>query len=134
MPAVRQIPSLQPAGTVVFQSLGSGAEVEAGLPITIRVSNGVIPAGAMPSVVGLPLAEAYRVINNFIFTTGVWLDVYPQGVPVTDPAQDQVVLGQTPAAGTAMNYKDAVYINVGQLPAAPTPLLPLRSRNKILST
>ncbi len=120
-PAVRQIPSLQPAGTVVFQSIGAGAEVEVGLPITIRVSNGQIPAGGMPSVVGLPLSEAYRAINNFIYTTGVWLDVYPQPVPVTDPAQVNVVLGQNPAPGTAMSYKDAVYINVGQLPAEPPP-------------
>jgi beta-lactam-binding protein with PASTA domain len=106
---------------VVFQSLGAGAEVEVGLPITIRVSNGQVPAGGMPSVVGLPLSEAYRTINNFIYTTGVWLDVYPQPVPVSDPAQANVVLGQNPAPGTAMSYKDAVYINVGQLPGAPPP-------------
>lgn len=123
VPSVRAIPSLQPAGVVVFQSLGSGNEVEAGLPITIRVSNGEIPAGGMPNVVGLPLFEAYRVINNFIYTTGVWLDVYPQSVAVSDPAQGDMVLGQTPAPGTAMAYKDAVYINVGQGPAplAPPP-------------
>jgi penicillin-binding protein 1A len=118
-PAVRALPSLQPAGTVVFQSLGAGAEVEVGLPITIRVSNGQIPAGGMPSVVGLPLAEAYRVINNFIYSTGVWLDVYPQSVPVADPAQADVVLGQNPAPGAAMSYKDPVYLNVGQGPASP---------------
>ena len=120
-PAVRQIPSLQPAGTVVFQSLGAGAEVEVGLPITIRVSNGQIPAGGMPTVVGLPLSEAYRVINSFIYSTGVWVDVYPQPVPVSDPAQANVVLGQNPAPGTPMSYKDAVYINVGQAPAPPPP-------------
>ena len=119
--SVSVIPSLQPAGSVVFQSLGSGAEVEAGLPIRIYVSNGQTPGGALPSVVGLPLSEAYRTINRFIYSTGSWVDVYVTRITVTDPAQVDVVLGQSPAPGTAMTYKSPVYLNVGQAPVAPPP-------------
>ncbi len=121
IPSVNPIPSLQAAGTVVFQSLGSGAEVEAGLPIRIYVSNGQVPGGALPSVIGLPISEAYRTINRFIYSTGTWVDVYATYVPVTDPAQVDVVLDQTPGPGTAMTYKSPVYITVGQAAAAPPP-------------
>lgn len=120
-PNVSPIPSLQAAGTVVFQSIGSGAEVEAGIPIRLHVSNGQVPGGALPSVIGLPVSEAYRTINRFIYSTGTWVDVYATYVPVTDPAQVDVVLGQTPGAGTAMTYKSPVYITVGQAAAAPPP-------------
>jgi penicillin-binding protein 1A len=120
VPSVVPIPSLVAAGTVVFQSLGSGAQVEAGLPIRIYVSNGQVPGGALPSVVGLPISEAYRTINRFIYSTGTWVDVYVTYVPVTDPAQVDVVLTQNPAAGTAMTYKSPVYLTVGQ-GAAPPP-------------
>lgn len=119
-PVVRPLPSLQPAGTVVFQSLGGGATVEVGLPISLYVSTGQQPSGAMPSVVGLPLREAYRAINRFIYTTGVWLDVYVTYVPVSDESQRELVFTQTPPAGTPMNYKDAVYLTVGE----PAPVVP----------
>jgi membrane peptidoglycan carboxypeptidase len=119
-PAVSPIPSLIPAGTVVFQSLGAGATVEAGLPIRIYVSNGQVPGGALPSVVGLPISEAYRTINRFIYSTGAWVDVYVTYVPVSDPAQVDVVLTQSPPAGSAMTYKSPVYLTVGQ-GAAPPP-------------
>ncbi|HSL26019.1 MAG TPA: penicillin-binding transpeptidase domain-containing protein, partial [Acidimicrobiia bacterium] len=120
-PRVRPIPSLQPAGTVVFQSLTGGATVEAGLPISIYISNGQVPAGAMPAVVGLPLREAYNTINRFIYSTGVWLDVYVTYVPVSDPSQHEIVFSQTPAAGAPMNYKDPVYLTVGEPAPAPPP-------------
>ncbi|MGQ0848922.1 MAG: transglycosylase domain-containing protein [Actinomycetota bacterium] len=119
-PAIRPIPSLQPTGTIVFQSLSAGAEVEAGLPITIYVSNGQVPVGALPSVVGLSLREAYNTINRFIYSTGVWVDVYVSYVPVTDPAHHELVFNQSPAAGQAMNYKDSVYLTVGE----PAPVAP----------
>ena len=55
---VRPIPSLQPAGTVVFQSVGGGRVIEIGFPITIYVSTGQQPAGAMPAVAGLTLRSS----------------------------------------------------------------------------
>jgi penicillin-binding protein 1A len=118
---VRPIPSLQPAGTVVFQSVGGGRVIEIGFPITIYVSTGQQPAGAMPAVAGLTLQEAYNTINRFIYTTGVWLDVYVTYVPVTDESQRNIVFSQSPPAGQAMNYKDSVVLTVGEPPAAPPP-------------
>ena len=118
---VRPIPSLQPAGTVVFQSVGGGRVIEIGFPITIYVSTGQQPAGAMPAVAGLTLQEAYNTINRFIYTTGVWLDVYVTYVPVTDESQRNIVFSQSPPAGQAMNYKDSVVLTVGEPPAPPPP-------------
>ncbi|MGH8928692.1 MAG: PASTA domain-containing protein, partial [Acidimicrobiia bacterium] len=119
-PRVRPIPSLQPAGSVVFQSIGGGATVEIGLPITLWVANGQQPAGAMPAVAGLSLRDAYNAINRFIYSTGVWLDVYVTYVPVTDETQREVVFSQNPAPGQSMSYKDPVYLTVGE-PAPPPP-------------
>ena len=117
---VQPIHSLQPAGSVVFQSRRAGGTMEIGLPVTIYVSTGQRPAGAMPAVAGLTLQDAYNTINRFIYSTGVWLDVYVTYVPVTDEAQRGIVFGQTPPAGQAMNYKDAVTLTVGEpAPAAP---------------
>lgn len=118
---VSSIPSLQTAGTVVFQSIGSGAEVEAGLPIRIFVSNGQTPGGALPTVTGLPLSEAYRTLNRFIYSTGTWVDVYVTYTTVSDPAQVDLVLAQTPPAGSAMTYKSPVYLTVGQAAVPETP-------------
>jgi len=118
-PRVQPIPSLQPAGSVVFQSLRGGATVEVGLPLTLYVSTGQQPVGAMPAVAGLTLRDAYKAINRFIYSTGVWLDVYPTYVPVTDEAQRDIVFSQTPGPGQAMNYKDSVYLVVGEPAAAP---------------
>lgn len=118
-PRVRPIPSLQPAGSVVFQSPRGGATVEVGLPLTLYVSTGQQPVGAMPAVAGLTLRDAYNAINRFIYSTGVWLDVYPTYVPVTDEAQRDIVFSQTPGPGQAMNYKDSVYLVVGEPAAAP---------------
>jgi penicillin-binding protein 1A len=121
-PRVRPIPSLQPAGTVVFQSIRGGATVEVGLPLTLYVSTGQKPVGAMPAVAGLTLRDAYNTINRFIYSTGVWLDVYVTYVPVTDESQREIVFSQTPAPGQAMNYKDPVNLVVGEpLPVAPPP-------------
>ena len=122
-PRVRAIPSLQPAGTVAFQSISGGATVEVGLPITLYVSNGQTPIAEMPAIAGLTLRDAYNTINRFIYTTGVWLDVYVTYVPVNDEAQRDIVFTQTPAPGTLMNYKDAVVLTVGQPvpPATPPP-------------
>jgi serine/threonine-protein kinase len=121
---VQPIHSLQPAGSVVFQSRRAGGTMEIGLPVTIYVSTGQRPAGAMPAVAGLTLQDAYNTINRFIYSTGVWLDVYVTYVPVTDESQRGIVFGQTPPAGQAMNYKDAVTLTVGEPAAAAPPATP----------
>ncbi|MFN2486133.1 MAG: transglycosylase domain-containing protein [Acidimicrobiia bacterium] len=116
---ISSVPSGQPAGIVVSQSLSSGAEVEAGIPIRIWVSNGQAPGGAMPNVTGLNLSEAYRTLNRFSFSSGTYVDTYVTYTPVSDPAQVDIVLSQSPGAGTAMTYNSAVYLTVGQAAAPP---------------
>ncbi len=114
-PKVAEIPSLEPPGQVVHQSLRPGATVEAGIPITIYVSNGEVPSGNLPQTRGKPLEEAERIFARFRIETGVLLTINVVYQKVTDPAQDGIVLRQDPPRGTPMGYLDPVTLYVGQL-------------------
>jgi penicillin-binding protein 1A len=115
-PRVREVPSLEPPGQVVFQSLTPGATVEAGLPISIYVSNGETPNAQMPSVVGQSLSDAERTFNRLKFETGVLLSLTVLYQTVSDPTKVGIVLAQDPFPGTAVSYLDPVTISVGQAP------------------
>ncbi|MDP3985034.1 MAG: transglycosylase domain-containing protein [Acidimicrobiia bacterium] len=115
-PRVVELPSLEPPGKVAFQSLSPGATVEAGLTITIYVSNGQVPSGNLPQVRGQPLEEAERIFRRFTLETGVLLKVSIVYEDVTDPAQDGKVLLQRPPRGTPVGYLDPVTLVVGRLP------------------
>jgi len=115
-PRVREVPSLEPPGQVVFQSLAPGATVEAGLPISIYVSNGETPNAQMPSVVGQSLSEAEKIFNRLKFETGVLLSLTVLHQTVADPSKVGIVLAQDPFPGTAVSYLDPVTISVGQAP------------------
>ncbi|MEX0699109.1 MAG: transglycosylase domain-containing protein [Acidimicrobiia bacterium] len=115
-PRVRQVASLEPPGRVVFQSLSPGATVEAGLPISIYVSNGDVPGAVMPTVVGKSLSEAERIFRNLRFETGVQVTLTILQQDVTDPNKVGIVLAQDPFPGTAVGYLDPVTIAVGKAP------------------
>jgi membrane peptidoglycan carboxypeptidase len=115
-PRVREVASLEPPGQVVFQSLAPGATVEAGLPISIYVSNGETPNAQMPAVVGQSLSEAEKIFNRLKFETGVLLSLTVLHQTVSDPSKVGIVLAQDPFPGTPVSYLDPVTIAVGQAP------------------
>ena len=75
----------------------------------------------MPAVAGLTLQDAYNTINRFIYTTGVWLDVYVTYVPVTDESQREHRVQPDPARGPGHELQGSVVLTVGEPPAAPAP-------------
>ena len=115
-PRVQDIASLEPPGRVVHQSLRPGATVEAGIPITIYVSNGEVPSGNLPQVRGRTLEEAESIFDRFFRETGVLLNVVVVYVEVSDPHEVGRVQRQTPARGTPVGYLETVTLEVGESP------------------
>jgi beta-lactam-binding protein with PASTA domain len=97
-----------PAGTVVGQSPRPGAEVREGTTVTLRVSTG--PAElAVPDVTGLDEASARLELENAGF------DVRVTDQSTDDPAQDGVVVAQSPGGGSTAREGAVVTITVARV-------------------
>jgi membrane peptidoglycan carboxypeptidase len=114
-PKVVEAPSLEPVGQVVTQSLGPGASVPEGSPITIKVSNGETPSGALPSFGGMTVDEALEAARAFEEATGVNLSVLTGTTNTSDPAYLDRVVSQSPAVGATVTGQASVTIFIGQL-------------------
>jgi serine/threonine-protein kinase len=108
-----EVPSAEPAGTVVAQSPAAGSEVARGSVVRINVSDG---SGAeepaereIPDVVGLPENEAVAQLEDAGFTVRIRRE------ETSDPADDGVVLRQEPEGGLTAQEGDEVAITVGEL-------------------
>ena len=104
----RPVESPRPAGEVVSQSPGAGAELREGGTVTLRVSTG--PASvAVPDVVGLSEAAATRDLE----AAGFVVQVVDE--PTVEPAEDGTVLAQSPSAGASRREGSTVTITVARL-------------------
>ena len=112
---VVEIPSLDPVGTVVSQSLEPGTSVSQGSLVTIHVSTGETPTGSLPNLVGLTFDEAVTLISDFELTTGLKINLFQQKMNVTDPAQVDHIVSTNPAAGAALTTSATITVFVGQL-------------------
>ena len=119
--SVRETNSLEPAGVVVRQSPGAGASVPEGSSVTIWVSNGVAPSGALPNFVGLTVEAAQELANEFTSETGVLLSLTTQEVPVENPDQIGLIVATNPPAGGEITGSAAVVLEVGVQAEAPPP-------------
>lgn len=110
-PDPKYVPSTQPADTVVAQSPKPGKTVERGSGVRINVSKGPKPQPdkGVPNVVGLdePTASAQLEAAGFI------VEIVQQDTE--DPAQDGIVLEQSPAAGTRAPGGATITLVVGYL-------------------
>lgn len=113
-PVVVRIPAFEPIGRVVYQGYGAGNQVEKGLPMKIYVSNGLVPAANMPSLIGLTIGDAYRNLNALYDQTGMRVATYELCTVVLDPAQLDLVLYQNPSTGTPLNFGHNVWLTVGR--------------------
>lgn len=103
----RPVESSRPAGEVVSQSPAANAEVREGSVVTLRVSSG--PAGmAVPDVVGRDETAATAELEAAGFAVRVVDE------PVADPAQDGMVVGQSPPAGSTSDEGATITITVGR--------------------
>jgi beta-lactam-binding protein with PASTA domain len=106
-PTQRPVQSSRPAGEVVRQSPGAGAEVREGGIVTLRVSTG--PATiAVPDVVGLSEAAAIRDLESAGFVVSVVDE------PTVEPTEDGFVLRQSPPGGASRRKGSTVTITVAR--------------------
>jgi penicillin-binding protein 1A len=114
--SVVEIPSLEPVGLVINQSVGAGATVRQGSFVTIWVSTGEIPVGALPALGGLTFEEALDVLRDFELETGLKVTLTQQKVGTTDPALVGRILETNPPAGTQLEGSPQVVALVGEIP------------------
>jgi beta-lactam-binding protein with PASTA domain len=106
-PTQRPVESSRPAGEVVGQSPGAGAEVREGATVTLRVSTG--PATiAVPDVVGLSESAAIRDLEAAGFVVTVVDE------PTLEPTEDGFVLRQSPPGGSDRRKGATVTITVAR--------------------
>ncbi len=111
--SVQEINSLEPAGTVVRQSISAGSTVPQGTTVTIWVSNGEAPIGELPNFAGMTVEEAQEAANEFTRETNVQLSLTTEEVPVQDESQIGLVVGTNPPAGTEISESASVVLQVG---------------------
>jgi membrane peptidoglycan carboxypeptidase len=111
--SAKAIPSLEPEGIVVRQSIGAGATVPQGTTVTIWVSNGQAPVGALPDFVGMTVEEAKAAAAEFTKQTNVALELVTEEVPVKDPNRVGQVVGTNPPAGAEITASATVVLQVG---------------------
>jgi beta-lactam-binding protein with PASTA domain len=102
------VTSQEPAGTVISQSPRAGADVRKGSRVTLTVSAGPSTVD-VPDVTGLDEVAATTELERAGFVVRVVDE------PMTDSAQDGVVIRQTPAGGSVAQDGDEVTIVVGRL-------------------
>lgn len=106
--AIADVPSDEPAGTVIAQSPPAGADLRKGSSVELRVSSG--PADVdVPDVTGMDLHAATFQLENAGFEVRV-IDE-----PTADPAQDGLVIRQTPAGASSATRGAVVTLTVARL-------------------
>lgn len=100
--------SQRPAGEVISQAPRAGATLREGGTVTLRVSTGP-PGVELPDVVGMDEASAIRELE----TAGFVVRVVDE--PTLEPADDGVVVAQSPPAGTTLREGGTMTITVARL-------------------
>jgi beta-lactam-binding protein with PASTA domain len=104
----KPVPSTQPKNTVVAQYPAAGEPAKHGGSVRVNISQG--PTGkAVPDVVGEDETTATTKLQNAGF------DVKVVRQDTTDPAEDGVVLDETPAGGETAKPGAKITITVGSL-------------------
>jgi eukaryotic-like serine/threonine-protein kinase len=119
---IRRVPGTDPEGTVIAQNPAGGARVVRGQVVQLNVSRGrtqttttvvtttTTPARAtVPDTVGQDEGAAISTIEGAGFRARV------VNRPVTEPANDGIVITQSPAGGASAARGSTVTITVGRL-------------------
>jgi membrane peptidoglycan carboxypeptidase len=115
---VKEAPSTEKKGIIFKQSPGAGASAPLGSAVTVYVSNGQKPPPStitVPNVVGKAKDSARAILS------GAGFHVVVSMADVTDPAQDGIVLGQSPSGGAKAKPGATVTIVVGRFTGSPSP-------------
>ncbi|HSK06191.1 MAG TPA: transglycosylase domain-containing protein [Acidimicrobiia bacterium] len=119
--SVENIPSLQPAGIVVRQSVGGGATVRQGSFVTIYVSTGELPVGPLPNLTGLTMEEAVEIMRAFELDTGVRANLTEQQIGTTNQALVGRIVQTDPPPASPVQGEVNVVVFIGVLQGSPPP-------------
>jgi penicillin-binding protein 1A len=112
-PIIEKVDSFRPVNTVIKQTPTGGTSIPLGGGVHLVVSNGKGRPVVVPDLTGMTQGEAARALD------AVGLVVRFRRVDVTDKAQDGVVIGQKPAAGTKVDTGSRVVVELGRLSHGP---------------
>jgi serine/threonine-protein kinase len=112
IPDVEQRDSDSPEGEVIAQDPAAGSAVKARTVVTIVVSTGAGTA-IVPNVVGHSEDDARGDLS------AAGLDVLVVSRTTTDENEDDIVLDQSPSAGTRLQQGESVTVFVGRFEAPP---------------
>lgn len=103
---VEEVPSKEPAGTVVGQSPRGGARVTLGTTVNLQVSTGKAPRTKVPDVVGMTEPQAKAALRNAGFAISVSYE------KTNHENQNGIVAAQSPGAGSRAKEGSTVTISV----------------------
>jgi serine/threonine-protein kinase len=112
--SVVEIASLEPEGTVVNQSVGAGATVRQGSFVTIWVSTGETPVGALPDLSGLTFDDALDLLREFELETGVRITLTQQTIGTSDQNLVGKIVETNPPAGAGLEGAAQVVAFIGE--------------------
>ena len=112
--SVVEIASLEPEGTVVNQSVGAGATVRQGSFVTIWVSTGETPVGALPDLSGLTFDDALDLLREFELETGVRITLTQQTISTSDQNLVGKIVETNPPAGAGLEGAAQVVAFIGE--------------------
>ncbi len=112
---ILEVPSLEPSGIVVAQSIEPGTTVDQGSVVTIYVSNGETPVTALPSMIGLTVEEALELAAELELETGVKLTLVPSSIETEDPNLVGKIAATNPPPGTEITASATISVLIGQL-------------------
>jgi penicillin-binding protein 1A len=112
--SVVEIASLEPEGTVVNQSVGAGATVRQGSFVTIWVSTGETPVGALPDLSGLTFDDALDLLRDFELETGVRITLTQQKIGTSDQNLVGKIVETNPPAGAGLEGAAQVVAFIGE--------------------
>jgi serine/threonine-protein kinase len=112
--ARQEVDSNDPAGNVISQSSAPGNTASKGSTVTLQVSKG-------PQTTALPDVTNQDVDSARAALEALGLKVKVQRQDTDDPLLDNVVISQSPEAGTEAEPKSTVTLTVGRFVEAPPP-------------
>ena len=111
---VSEVPSNQPAGTLLGTVPAPGSLLRQGTDVIIEVSNGIPPEAAMIDLRGLDAAAANARLVEFSTLTGIPITWSFAEIATTNPAQHGIVVSTTPPPGTPVTVGREIIVRIGR--------------------
>ncbi|NIA24108.1 MAG: PASTA domain-containing protein [Gammaproteobacteria bacterium] len=129
-PIMVEVPSVEPAGTVVGQDPNPAGEngtpiepltVSEGTEVTVEVSSGVPPSAPLVDLTGMDVNQVVTTLAQFKEDTGVELAFTTILVETTEPTLVDTVITTSPIPGSTVTFGDTITLFVGKAPPSPPP-------------